>query len=217
MVFRFGNGIFEPIWNRRYIDHVQITVAETLGVEGRGGYYDTAGALRDMVPNHMAQLLAWSAMEPPISFERGRGARRAGEAAHAHPAARRREEVLSSAVRGQYGAGRDRRASRCPRYREEEKVAAGLATPRPSSRSSCSSTTGAGRTCPSTCAPASACPKRDTEIAIQFKRAPFMLFRDTPVDRLTHQPPRHPHPARRGHLAALRGQGAGPGADAWAR
>jgi glucose-6-phosphate 1-dehydrogenase len=68
MVFRFANGIFEPIWNRRYIDHVQITVAETVGVERRGRYYDHTGALRDMVPNHLVQLLALTAMEPPGSF-----------------------------------------------------------------------------------------------------------------------------------------------------
>jgi glucose-6-phosphate 1-dehydrogenase len=68
LVFRFGNGIFEPIWNRRYIDHVQITVAETLGVETRGSYYDQAGALRDMVPNHLFQILALTAMEPPSSL-----------------------------------------------------------------------------------------------------------------------------------------------------
>jgi glucose-6-phosphate 1-dehydrogenase len=69
LVFRFGNGIFEPIWNRRYIDHVQITVAETLGVEMRGGYYEQAGALRDMVPNHLFQVLSLTAMEPPSSLE----------------------------------------------------------------------------------------------------------------------------------------------------
>ncbi len=69
LVFRFGNGIFEPIWNRTYIDHVQITVAEALGIEDRGGYYDKSGAIRDMVQNHMLQLLALTAMEPPYAFE----------------------------------------------------------------------------------------------------------------------------------------------------
>jgi glucose-6-phosphate 1-dehydrogenase len=68
LVFRFGNGIFEPVWNRRYIDHVQITVAEKIGVESRGEYYDRTGALRDMVPNHLFQLLTFAAMEPPSSF-----------------------------------------------------------------------------------------------------------------------------------------------------
>src|ERR1700757_3644889 len=69
MAFRFANGIFEPIWNRRYIDHIQISVAETVGVEGRGSYFDHAGSLRDMVPNHIMQLISLTAMEPPISFE----------------------------------------------------------------------------------------------------------------------------------------------------
>src|SRR5207237_954589 len=99
LVFRFGNGIFEPIWNRRYIACVQITAAEKVGVEQRGGYYEGAGALRDMVPNHLLQLVTLTAMEPPISFE-------------------------ADAV-------------------------------------------------------------RDTQIAIQFRRAPFMLFRNTPVERLS--------------------------------
>ena len=69
MVFRFDNAIFEPIWNRRYIDHVQITNAETVGVERRGAYFDNAGTLRDMVPNHVMQLLSLTAMEPPVSFQ----------------------------------------------------------------------------------------------------------------------------------------------------
>ena len=79
LVFRFGNGIFEPIWNRRYIDHIQITAAESVGVEQRGGYYDSSGALRDMIPNHLFQLVTLTAMEPPNSFRRECGPRRAGE------------------------------------------------------------------------------------------------------------------------------------------
>ena len=69
LVFRFGNGIFEPIWNRNYIDHVQITVAESIGIEDRGGYYDKSGAIRDMIQNHVMQLVALTAMEPPVAYD----------------------------------------------------------------------------------------------------------------------------------------------------
>ncbi len=69
LAFRFGNGIFEPLWNRRYVDHIQITAAESIGVEGRGGYYQEAGALRDMIQNHLSQVMATVCMEPPTVFD----------------------------------------------------------------------------------------------------------------------------------------------------
>ena len=87
MVFRFGNGIFEPIWNRRYIDHVAITNAETVGVEMRGGYFDAAGTLRDMVPNHMMQLISLTAMEPPASFSADAVRDEQAKVLQCHPAA----------------------------------------------------------------------------------------------------------------------------------
>jgi len=120
LIFRFSNGIFEPIWNRRYIDHVQITVAETLGVEQRGGYYDNAGALRDMVPNHILQLVTLTAMEPPISFHadavRDEQAKTLRSIQPFAP-----EDVLSRAVRGQYGEGFVD-GHQVPAYRHEPNV-----------------------------------------------------------------------------------------------
>jgi glucose-6-phosphate 1-dehydrogenase len=104
MVLRFANGIFEPIWNRRYVDHVQITVAETVGVESRGDYYDKSGALRDMVPNHIFQLISLVAMEPPISFEADAVRDEQTKVLRAlQPMTP--EEVLQRTVRGQYGEG----------------------------------------------------------------------------------------------------------------
>src|SRR5713101_4473286 len=120
MIFRFSNGIFEPVWNRRYIDHVQITVAETVGVEQRGSYYEKAGALRDMVPNHLFQLVSLTAMEPPISFDANAVRDEQAKILHAiQPLSS--EEVLTRTVRGQYGSGVEN-AHRVPGYREEPDV-----------------------------------------------------------------------------------------------
>jgi glucose-6-phosphate 1-dehydrogenase len=122
MVFRFANGIFEPVWNRRYIDHVQITVAETVGVEGRGGYYDTAGALRDMVQNHLFQLLALTAMEPPNSFEADRVRDERVKVLHAIKPFTS-DRMALDVVRGQYATG-GKDSKSVPGYREEPTVSA---------------------------------------------------------------------------------------------
>ncbi len=105
LAFRFSNGIFEPIWNRRYIDHVQITVAETLGVELRGNYYEQAGALRDMVPNHLFQVLSLITMEPPSSFSADFIRAEKLKALRAVQVLTP-EQVFSQVVRGQYGPGK---------------------------------------------------------------------------------------------------------------
>ena len=181
MAFRFGNGIFEPIWNRRYVDHVQITVAETVGVEGRGTYYEEAGALRDMVQNHMFQLLALTAMEPPVSFAADVVRdERVKVLSAIRPFSD--EDVLRYTVRGQYGEGA-MNGERVPAYRGEKSV----------SPTSHTETFAAlemfvdnwrWADVPFYLRTGKRLPKRVTEIAIQFKRAPLMLFRDTPVERL---------------------------------
>ena len=103
MVFRFGNGIFEPLWNRNHIDHVQITVAETVGVETRGKFYDATGALRDMVPNHLFQLLELVSMEPPTCFAADAVRTEKGKVLEAvHPFGA--EDARRNVVRGQYGS-----------------------------------------------------------------------------------------------------------------
>ena len=182
LVFRFGNGIFEPIWNRNYIDHVQITVAEKLGVEGRGGYYDNAGALRDMIPNHIFQLVTLTTMEPPVSFDADAVRDEQAKILHAiqpfDP-----EDVLHNAVRGQYGAG-EIDGKLMPAYRSETKVAPDSKT-ETFAALKLSLDNWRWADVPFYLRTGKHLATRHTEIAIQFKRAPFVLFRNTEVEKLT--------------------------------
>lgn len=182
LVFRFGNSIFEPIWNRNYIDHVQITVAEKLGVELRSGYYDSAGALRDMIPNHIFQLVTLTAMEPPVSFEansvRDEQAKILQAIKPFSP-----EEALHTAVRGQYREGTID-GKKVISYRNEEKVPADSRTDTFAAMK-LSIDNWRWADVPFYVRTGKRMPAKHSSIIIQFKKAPFVLFRDTPVEHLT--------------------------------
>ena len=181
MVLRFANGLFEPIWNRHHIEHVQITVAESLTVGRRGNYYDATGALRDMVPNHLFQLLSLIAMEPPSRF--------AADAVRAEKAQlldavqlQSHDEALRNSVRAQYGDG----------YVENHAVDAYRKTADVKPDSTTETYVALKlmidnwrwAQVPFYLRTGKALRAKQTEVAIKFKQAPVAMFRDTPIDRL---------------------------------
>jgi glucose-6-phosphate 1-dehydrogenase len=177
LAFRFSNGIWEPLWNNNYIDNIQFNVSEAVDVEGRGGYYDSSGVLRDMMQNHMFQMLAYLCMEVPGSFSpdaiRNEKAKLLQSVRRYRP-----DEVERNAVRGQYGPSRDK-----PGYRQEKDV-------KPDSKTETYAAVKLAidnwrwNGVPVYLRSGKALWKRGTEIVVEFKKAPEVIFRGTPVTSL---------------------------------
>jgi glucose-6-phosphate 1-dehydrogenase len=182
LVLRFANGMFEPIWNRNHIDHIQITVDEKLGVGHRGNFYDQTGALRDMVPNHLFQLLSLVAMEPPAKFD-AHSVRTEKAEVLAAIQTQSEEEALRNSVRGQYRAGKIG-DTEIDDYRKTTDVKPGSNTETYAAlKLTIDNWRWAG--VPFYLRTGKALGVKRTEIAIKFKQAPFAMFRETPVDRLS--------------------------------
>jgi len=182
LVLRFANGMFEPIWNRNHIDHIQITVDEKLGVGHRGSFYDATGALRDMVPNHLFQLMSLVAMEPPAKFDAHSVRSEKAEVLGAIQT-QSEQEALQNSVRGQYRAGMVG-DTEIEDYRRTADVKPASTTETYAAlKLTIDNWRWAG--VPFYLRTGKALGIKRTEIAIKFKQAPFAMFRDTPVDRLS--------------------------------